>query len=149
MGIGLRVLLSTAICVWALHGSSAKAQTEDALSTLAGRWRVVDDRNGEIVQDCAHSQVFRPTADGQFVDLSTELEGDAGRARYIVLQPQPHRVLLFIQGETRLTENGDPVIWWAIFTDNDHFRWRRYDWPQDATVAGEWQRCPDEAPIKH
>lgn len=139
MSIQARLCILAALLV----GSGfADAKVADPISTIAGRWRVVILKSGEVNPTCDNPEVFAPTADGQFVDLSYVYEGVARRERYIVLQAQPDRALMFIQGEKRLTDSGDPVIWWAVFTDSNHFRWRRYDWPRNGRTVTEWQRCP-------
>ena len=135
MSTTLRLLLVLLM----LTSASAAAQTpSEALARLAGTWEIVSEggRTG-----CESGQTFLPTADGRYVDLSQPSDDGAFRLRYMVLQVQQNRVLMFIEGEDRLTAQGDPVLWWAVFDGADRFRWRRYDWPATATTDAEWRRC--------
>ena len=46
-----------------------------------------------------------------------------------------------IQGETRLTEAGKPVVWDLVLTSEDSYQWHRTDWlPCQRT--GTIKRCP-------
>jgi hypothetical protein len=130
-----RVLLALFI----VSCATATAQTaQSTVERLAGVWEVVSPtgRSG-----CDAAQTFAVSADGRYVDLTERDAEGVYTARYIVLQAQPDRILMFIEGEARLTAQGDPVIWWAVFDGPDTFRWRRYDWPQTAMTDAQWRRC--------
>lgn len=121
-------------------GFDAHAQSVgDPLAAVSGRWQVVDLRTGEITAgiSCENPHVFEVSTDRRFVDL------DAGgsRTRYIVLHTRENQFLGFIEGEQRVTDSGNPVIWWAVFSGPDRFRWRRYDLASDMLTIGEWRRC--------
>lgn len=139
----LRVLGLVALTLFIAHATPASAQdVADPLSAIAGRWQIVNTSTGAVSTSCDAPQVFTVSTDGRYVDLEERAEAETHRAHYIVLQGQPGRLLMFIEGETRLTESGEPVLWWAVFSDRDHFRWRRYDWPPTAQTTAQWGRCP-------
>jgi hypothetical protein len=112
-----------ALCV------TTPVRAQDTLANLAGTWEIVSP-NGR--SGCERGQVFTPSPDGRYVDLAEHDGRDTYRVRYIVLQAQESRILMFIETEQRLTPQGDPVVWWAVFDGPDRFRWRRYDWPRTA-----------------
>jgi hypothetical protein len=113
----------------------------DPVAIFAGDWQVVNSATGEAVQDCSRAQSFEFTSDRRTLVL-TERWANNWTARYRVVHSEPNRILLFIENETRRTEAGDPVLWWAYFDGPDRFRWRRYDWPSTSATPSEWRRCP-------
>lgn len=133
------IALLVGLFAWA--GSAAAEPVANPVSALAGAWRVTNATTGKIIADCGSpdQQFFAPTKDQRYVDLTV---GDH-RSRYVVLQVRDSDVLMFIEGEKRLTDNGDPVLWWARFVDPTRFYWRRYDWPPSGRTATEWTRCAE------
>jgi hypothetical protein len=117
------------------------APTVDPLAVFSGDWQVVNTITGEVVQNCSRAQSFEVTPDRSTLVL-TERWADNWTARYRVVHSEPNRILLFIENETRRTQAGDPVLWWAYFDGPDRFRWRRYDWPSNGATPSEWRRCP-------
>jgi hypothetical protein len=132
--LGLVVLVATAF------SAPASAQVMDPIGALTGRWQIVDSESGDIIQSCEDPQVFAPSKDTRFVNLEPSSADEV--VRYMVIQSQPGRALMFIEGESRLTDSGDPVLWWAMFVSADAFRWRRYDWLATEATLAEWRRCP-------
>ncbi|MGF1671430.1 MAG: DUF2059 domain-containing protein [Balneolaceae bacterium] len=47
---------------------------------------------------------------------------------YNIQEVQPRFVRAQIEGETRLTDNGEPVIWDLMVISSDELCWRRTDW---------------------
>lgn len=132
-------LLLLALSLTAGVQLESSPRASDPLTWIAGDWEIVDPETGEPEQACAKAQRFKPTADERHVDL-TELGTPDFKARYTVVHRAKNRVLMFIDGEERLTDAGDPVLWWANFDGPDQFQWRRYDWPAGAATA-TWRRC--------
>jgi len=131
----LRILAAVLL----FSSASAVAQPQqDALARLAGAWEIVG-ANGS--SGCDAGQTFTPTADGRYVALDQHGAEGAYNSRYIVLHVETDRVMMFIEGEQRLTAQGDPVVWWAVFDGPNTFRWRRYDWPRTAMTDAVWRRC--------
>ena len=48
---------------------------------------------------------------------------------YDILEHEDDRIRGLIRGETRLTDDGKPVIWDLVLMSADGYRWRRTDWP--------------------
>lgn len=132
------------LALTAFVSGAAVAQTQSTptpISTFLGRWQVVESSTGRVQIPCHEGQLFVPTADGKYVDLTFGEAPDEPGIRYIVLQAQAGRVMMFIDGEDRVTRLGDPVVWWAVFNGPDEFYWRRTDWPLDGRTPTVWRRC--------
>ena len=64
----------------------------------------------------------------------------AEAVRYRVLQSEPG-LRMAIEGESRMTPAGEPVVWDVVMLSADRFCWRRTDWsPESCTPAVV--RCP-------
>jgi hypothetical protein len=122
---------------------AAAQQVTDPVAAIAGRWEIVNGQTGEVTAPCGQGQTFTPTGDRRYVDLTFDDAPSEPPTRYIVLQAQPNRVLMFIEGESRVTAAGDPVVWWAVFDGPDRFAWRRTDWGAQMRTAAVWRRCRD------
>jgi len=122
----------------------APAQTQpvsDPVAAIGGVWQIVHGQTGEILNDCDNGQRFTPSEDRRTVMLTFGDAPEQAPVIYDVLESLPGRARMVIQGETRLTESGLPVVWWAVFTSVDAFHWVRTDWPRGARTAYIWQRC--------
>ena len=119
-----------------VQAAAQDATAVDPLAVLSGAWEIVDTDSGNVALSCAEGQTFAVGADRRSIALS---DTPSGRqfARYIVLHSEPDRILAFIEGETRKTEAGDPIVWYAYFEGPDRFRWRQYHWPADARTASQ------------
>jgi len=63
-------------------------------------------------------------------------------ATYRVLYFEGDTLTAYIEGEDRLTEHGDRVIWVLKLQDKDHFCWRRTDWPSHACTQDQVRCVP-------
>lgn len=122
----------------ALQGAATDPATPSSL--IDGDWQIVNTADDSTVYDCKNAQTFKSAPDRRTVVL-TERGTANWQARYLVVHEEKDRVLMFIEKEDRLTDNGDPVLWWAYFDGPDKFRWRRYDWGKGDATATEWRRC--------
>lgn len=113
----------------------------NSLNAMAGRWEVFNHETGKLTMSCAAPYEYNIASDRRSFESISTRDGKIQRSRYFVLQVQQNRVLTFIEGEQRLTDKGDPVVWWAIFEGPNRFRWRRYDWPTESRTIVEWRRC--------
>ncbi len=64
----------------------------------------------------------------------------AEAVRYRVLQAEP-TLRMAIEGETRRTPAGEPVVWDLIMITADRYCWHRTDWALDACTSAV-VRCP-------
>src|SRR5262249_26983880 len=60
---------------------------------------------------------------------------------YRILAWSANALRMEIIGETRKTEDGDPVIWDLIVLSPDSYCWHRADWPPQG-CTGRVLRCP-------
>jgi hypothetical protein len=125
----------------AAQAPAKAAEGVDPLAAFSGAWQVVNTDTGEVAMSCSEGQSFAVSADRRSVALTETRTGEQ-LARYIVLHSERDRILTFIEGETRRTQAGDPILWYAFFEGADRFRWRQYDWPSDARTSAQWRRCP-------
>jgi len=137
----IQSMLAAVLLAQGAQPPAEAATRPGALSLIAGDFQIVNGRTGEVVQDCAQAQRFEVRPDGRNVIL-TDVGVADWSANYTVLHSEPNRLLLYIEGEDRTTDAGDPVLWWAYFEGRDEFRWRRYDWPRDEATEAVWRRCP-------
>lgn len=125
----------------AAQAPASQAAGVDPLSVFSGDWQVVDTETDKVAIDCKKAQRFAVSPDCRAVVL-TEKGEDDWVARYRVLRSEKNRILMFIEDEERVTEAGDPILWWAYFDGPDRFRWRQYGWARDSRTSAEWRRCP-------
>ena len=130
--------------IWAvallLASSPALAeQTVDLPAALNGDWQIVNTENPKLDQGCDKMQRFAVAPDGKSI-LLTEPWANFS-STYQVILVEKNRLLTVLEGEKRLTEQGDPVLWWFYFEDNDHFRFRQYDWAAENATTAQWVRC--------
>jgi hypothetical protein len=70
----------------------------------------------------------------------------AETVRYRVLQSEPN-LRMVIEGETRKTAAGEPVVWDLVLLSNDQFCWHRTDWSPGACTKAI-VRCPSDSSTK-
>jgi hypothetical protein len=123
------------------HETTGVIPSNDALALIGGAWSI--QREGRIDTPCTQRLTVSP--DRKTVVLQDLADGPppGAKSEYLVLRVELSRVLTFIDGEKRLTDNGDPVIWWAVFDGNNRFRWRRTDWAPTEVTVGTWVKCPN------
>ena len=140
----INLAIGAMLSLTAADAPPAKSAPPDPLAVIAGTWQIIDTETGKAAQDCTKAQTFTVSPDRKAVTL-VEKWADNWTAHYVVLHREAGRVLMYIDGEDRKTDWGDPVLWWAYFDGPDRFRWRRYDWAPDSRTIYEWRRCPGEA----
>ena len=130
-----------ALALWLAAPATDAPARPDAVTRLPGEWSVTG-ADGKTTMPCGKGQRFKLSADGRHIELIESTAPAGWMARYLIIRREPFRVLMMIEDEERLTEQGDPVLWWAHFDGQDSFRWRRYDWDATSATAARWQRCP-------
>lgn len=144
----------------------AHAQQPDAATLaeerLTGKWGMVmrdppDAEEGPYFLDCDKAAVeirFERTPTGQLIyeseafgslakDLTPEERISRGPVRTVIADPRGVGAILVVQydGETRLDDDGKPVVWELILVDANTFHWQRADWSNDSFTAPS-HRCP-------
>lgn len=80
-------------------------------------------------------QIFSVSSDYSRITVRSASQlsagGEAGSTiSYKVLAVSGNVLTMFIEGEQRKTENGDPVVWSLVLANDREFRWRQTDWPK-------------------
>jgi hypothetical protein len=135
-------VIGAALLTLTLFASPARAQEVlDPVATLAGVWQVVDGRTGEVAASCEGGQQFAPSEDRRTVVLHFLDAPEHPPTVYEVQATAPGLARMAIRGEERMTADGRPVVWVAVFFGPDEFRWHRTDWPGAAVTDAIWRRC--------
>ena len=140
MGYTWRVLL-VAIAVTLAAYAPGAAQVGRPSEVLTGGWDW--EAAPKRCQENPHSISF--TRDGTRMEIrhpkgAVVAGGDRlpdPRRRAAGAAHADHRII----GETRTTEQGEPVVWDLILLSRDAYCWRRTDWPQQS-CTGRVLRCP-------
>ncbi len=139
------VLRAFALCLACLAGT-ARADIFDDLSGTFGSLT----QSETTCRLNPHRTTF--SADRATVRLAwaapfTDYRGEARtEGRYTILGHDAVSITMRAEGETRLTEAGDPVVWIMRRTAGiDGYCWGRTDWPE-ARCIGVHVRCPEVAP---
>ena len=115
------------------------------LNRLAGTWDTMPiDKPTCEADDYQHTMVVSPDKERITFKHAKSIDGPNGKTQeytYKVLYEQEDRVMLFLEGETRKTRNGDLVIWELILERPDYYRWRTHGAPADWRNAVVGQRC--------
>jgi len=81
-----------------------------------------------------------------FGPMTTYLRQQKSSAGYTVISHGSDRIVMAMDEETRLTPQGDLVVWVLITLPNDMYCWGRTDWPSTGCLAIH-VRCPELPPI--
>lgn len=109
----------------------------DVFDVAEGRWAWTTDSGG-----CAakwHEVSFSPDRRIMTIASSEPYERADGKfdsvAVYDILEHTRGRIRGAIRGETRLTADGQPVVWDLVLRSHDRYAWHRTDW-----ITGEFTR---------
>jgi hypothetical protein len=122
---------------------TVKAPVDPILTKIEGTWGTVDPTS--LSCDKA-PQIFTVSKDRTMVTVRSAnklyLGGDDGleAIAYRVLAVHGNVLTMFIEGEDRKTENGDPVVWSLVLTSEREFYWRQTDWRKGAGTR-PFMRC--------
>lgn len=118
----------------------------DIFAVTQGRWAWTTTDNG--CTDAWHRITFTPDRRVMTLTSSKPYEGfDGALDSVAVYDIQAHTqswIRGAIRGETRLTNDGQPVVWDLVLRSADRYAWHRTDWVPRAYTA-EIERCPDSA----
>lgn len=135
--------------------SSAHGQLSvvDTVHLMSGNWELdpseEDDRGSFVCSDTPLTiQVaFNDNGEAMFTsrlvakgqpstsDLGLKAWGNVHDGAY------SERLVIQYHDEERVTDAGDPVSWYFVMPDRDHFYWVRTDWPDGSRTALR-RRCP-------
>jgi hypothetical protein len=104
----------------------------DLPANISGRWDW--STRGTPCADSAHVISFAPDAKVMTITQEKPSVDSTGRdwtvSTYDVVSIEPSRIRGQIRGETRLAEDGTPVVWDLVVVGPDEYRWRAVDWPE-------------------
>ncbi len=106
----MRLIVLSVVCAigaWLALGGVVRAQVTDPLAAMNGRWTSTDSG------DCA-TKWFEYSVSADRREYTTRYP-DGKTQVNTILHTEPNKVYLFYRGETRLTPQGDPILWWLIF----------------------------------
>ena len=114
---------------------------------VTGTWGF--EKEGASCEDNPHTIEF--SADGQFMFLrySRSVDGEPPPiTKYELLGEGPGFMRMAMEGETRTTDEGQPVKWDMVLLAPDSYCWHRTDW-QEGGCTQPASRCSSEADEKN
>ena len=112
---------------------------------VAGRWDWAT--RATPCSDSTHTIAF--SDDGRTMTITMQFpvvvdsgERDWSVTTYDILKTTPSRIRGAIRGETRMTDDGKPVVWDLVVTGDNEYSWYRTDWPSWGRTSGNI-RCGD------
>jgi hypothetical protein len=144
MGCGAFILAIIAALGIALRGPTPYevAAGADVSTTVAGTWDWAG-RPGTCT-DNPHTISFSADRSTMILRFAKPMSDGHIEARYDVHRMNRSGVRGAIEGETRRTPSGQPVVWDLVLMSPDSYRWHRTDW-SDGGYTGLVIRCPRAA----
>lgn len=125
-GLATTLVLVVALGLWSLSRAGYAFPDQDLPHHLAGRWDW-----STRAQPCADGgHVISFSEDRKSMTIAQPPLGayTGWSATYDILRLSPTRIRGAIRGETRLTDDGVPVVWDLVMIGPDEYRWQRADW---------------------
>ena len=143
----LAFALPAALAVAALAGPGAASVPGDALDALEGRWVWTKDREELGLKEACRRRFeeYDISDDRRAVTyrIAVREAGSPSTGVYRVLYVDGASVGLFLEGEDRRFDNGDPYIWIAVVDSLERFVWRVHGTlPDPADTDLSRVRCP-------
>jgi hypothetical protein len=122
----------------------------DVFDLATGRWGLADD----VELSCAinpHDVSFSQTRSRalfRWTEPMVNYEGEPDiEGAYSILDHGADFVVMALDGESRRTDNGKPVVWiMRLIEDGARYCWGRTDWPPEDCID-RYVRCPPPQPI--
>ena len=109
---------------------------------LVGKWapQVEEKTDCTDAQTISFSKDFS-VATFQFSKPFKNSDGkEVSSATYKILSVNDNAITMFLNGEKRLTNGGDPIVWTLVAIRENFYVWRQTDWgPGESTVP--YLRC--------
>lgn len=136
------VVVIAGVGLWEMRVSAYSVPAgNDIRKTVAGRWTWTTDKKG-----CANAHIIAFSDDGKIMTIvqpSSDIGGgDASTTTYDITLVTQSTIRGAIRGETRLTDDGKPVVWDLVLVGPDTYRWRRTDWSSAWSYTPSIVRCP-------
>ena len=116
----------TAVGMWSLSHKGYAFPDQDLPAHLHDRWDWSTHANR--CGDGAHVIAFSSDRKTMTISLPRSSSDTGWTATYDILSLSPSRLRGAIRGETRLTDNGAPVVWDLVLFGPNEYHWQRTDW---------------------
>jgi hypothetical protein len=145
--LALASLLLIPIALVVLYRSFTKAYVvppgKDIYSIVQGTWAWTTSDTNCLADP--HRIAFTPDHKGMTITEAHPYKLPDGTldsvAYYDILRVTPTSIRGAIRGETRLTDDGQPVVWDLVLKSPDRYTWHRTDWAAWEHTQ-EIHRCP-------
>lgn len=130
--------------------ATALAARADVFDLASGTWGLIDHED----LSCAvnpHRISFSADQDRALFLWDHPMLAYDGEWRreggYRVLSHDAQSITMALDGELRLTEAGEPVVWvLRLLAGGTRYCWGRKDWPEDRCID-RYIRCPGAVPV--
>ena len=114
-------------------------ERDDVYGVVSWTWNWAGRRG--TCRDNPHTITFSPDRGTMVLSYARAIDDDERREfAYELRGTTRSGVRGRIPGETRLTDNGEPVVWDLVLTSSDSHRWHTTDW-LDGVFTPEVVRC--------
>ncbi|OUR65494.1 hypothetical protein A9Q79_00410 [Methylophaga sp. 42_25_T18] len=119
--------------------------TGKVFSQVSGKWDMVGNsgfcKSGTDIEEIRFSNDNRTAYFGRPIPPIDDEGNPISSYTYQVLYNDENSITMIVNGEDRLTETGDRMVWVLIMIDSDHFTWRATHWNMDARSQLIMKRC--------
>ena len=144
LGLPALILAALAIAFWPRPKAPFDTGREGGQFEVAAGawdWSTADS----VCLGNPHTITFTPDRKRMFIAFRTPWTDSTGASHrvstYDVLASSSSHIRGAIRGETRMTDEGVPVVWDLVLTSDSSYAWHRTDWEPGAQTA-EVVRCP-------
>lgn len=112
--------------------------TADLLARVSGTWAMLSEGVVDCSKDAETISFSKDQTVASFRSTTNYAVGNGKEAdtiTYKVLKVDGNTITMFLNGETRTTAGGDPIVWTLVLLRDNMYVWRQTDWP-----AGESTR---------
>jgi hypothetical protein len=117
----------------------------DVFRRATGKWAAVEEGPADcsaVTEIISFSRDLSTATNHSPGSILTISGRPSDTVTYTVLSVRANVITMYLNGETRTTDGGDPVVWSLVLTGDDSFFWRRTDWPKGSATVPR-VRCAD------
>lgn len=119
--------------------------TGDVFSLAQGKWDMIG--NPDFCKGGTDIEIISFSSDNRTAHFKRPIPplGEDGKPvtnySYQVLYNSENSITMIVNGEKRLTPDGDRIVWVLIMESPDRFTWRATHWEKDARTKLAMGRC--------
>lgn len=121
----------------------------DIFTVASGTWGWTTAPDSSFCVTRWHTVAFSPDHSIMTITASEPWTDSSGVVHQVTVydlsEHSRHHVRGQIRGETRLTDDGEPVVWDLVLGSANSYHWHRTDWPAFSYTA-TLERCPPGTP---